>query len=240
MKNKMYDYLIIAFVLLAVGVGIYLKLPNANRETINSQGSAVMKVDPDEVAITIRIDTLEESADESNTKNSEISDNVLFALYKLGISKDDISTEQFRVYEEFEWIASRRKSLGYKTSNILKVKTDDFMLTGKIVDAAMNNGASGIDYINFEISDQNQKELKKQALEDAAKNAREKAEALVKGVGGRLGRIVSVSEQGYFYRPTPLYEKTMGAPALEEAISTEIIPQELEIRADVNVVFEIK
>lgn len=238
-KNKIYGYLIIAFVVLVVGFGIYSKLPDFDQQTITSQGSASIKTDPDEVVVYVKVETLDESAEESNTENNKISEKVMFDLYKLGISRDDIGTEQYSVYEEFDWTRGGKESKGFKTTNVLKVSTDNFILTGKIVDAATTNGAT-INYINFEISDEKQKELKKQALEEAAEDAKEKAEALVKGAGGKLGKIISVSESGYSYRPYQLYEMSAGTVALEKTVSTDIVPKELEVSANVNVVFELK
>ena len=238
-KNPIFGYLIIAFVILVIGYGIYSKLPDTNKETISSQGSSVITTDADEVSVYINIETLADSADVSSTENSKISDKVLFALYELGVSRADISTEQFSIYEQFDWTEEGRESLGFRTTNVLKAKTSDFMITGKIVDAATTNGAL-INYINFELSDETEKELKKQALEEAAGDAKDKAEALVAGVGGKLGKIVSVSESGYSYRPFALYEKGAGVMALEQAVSTDIVPKELEVTANVNVVFELK
>ena len=238
-KNPIFGYLIIAFVILAIGYGIYSKLPDTNKETISSQGSAVMTADADEVSVYINIETLADSADASSTENSKISDKVLFALYELGVSRADINTEQFSIHEQFDWTEEGRESLGFRTTNVLKVKTSDFMIIGKIVDVATTNGAL-INYINFELSDETEKELKKQALEEAAGDAKDKAEALVAGVGGKLGKIVSVSESGYAYRPFALYEKGASEVALAQAVSTDIVPKELEVTANVNVVFELK
>lgn len=238
-KNNLHGYIIIAVVILVIGFGIYSKLPDVNKETISSQGSAVMKADADEVAVYVSIETLKDSADTSSEANKKISNDIMNALYALGISRADISTENFRVYEEFDWSEDGRKSLGFKTVNNLKIKTSDFMLTGKIVDAAVEDGGV-INYINFELDEETEKELKKQALEEAGRDARDKAEALVKGVDGKLGKIVSVSESGYGYRPYPMFEKSMGGRALEEAVSTDIVPKELEVSANVQVVFELK
>jgi len=238
-KNNIWGFVIVAVVLLAVGFGIYSKIPDMNRDTISSRGSSSVTTKADEVSVYINVETLADSADESNTKNSEISDKIMFDLYKLGISRDDIGTEQFSVYEEFYWIDDARESKGFKTRNVLKVKTSDFILTGKIVDVATQHGGN-VNSVNFEISDDRQKELKKQVLEEAAEDAKDKAEALVKGADGKLGRIISISDSGYSYRPYPMYEVSMGAEVLEKAVATDIVAKDLEVRADVVVVFELK
>lgn len=237
MKNSTIIGIVAIAFILVFGFILYDKLPSQNTKTISSSGTSTIKSMPDEASLYIRIDTIKQSADESKKQNSEISNKILYELYKLGIEKKDIETSQYNIYEEFDWSQEGRKSLGYKTQNILKLKLKDFDLIGKAVDAATSAGATGIDSINFELSDEKQREIKKEALTKASQDARAKAEATVSGLNIKLGDIVSITGSNYDYRPYPLYAKDSGI-ALAEA-TTNIMPKELEVTANVEVVFEL-
>jgi len=222
--------LVIAFV-------INEKLPDKGQRTISSSGTATIKSMPDESSVYIAIETSKASAEESKNENSKISDRILNELYSIGIDKKDIETSSYNIYEDFEWSETGKKSLGFKTSNLLRVKVKNFDLIGQVVDATVNAGATGINGINFELSEEKQKEIKKEALEKASQDAREKAEAIAKGLNTKIGKIISVTNVDYGYVPYPLYAKGAGV-TLEQA-TTEIMPRELEVTANVNVVFEI-
>ena len=237
MKNNNLIGIALIVLIVVAGFIVYEKLPNKNQRTLSSSGTATIKSMPDEASIYVNIETLKSSAEESKNENSKISDKILDELYNLGIDKKSIETSSYNIYEEFDWSENGRKSLGFKTSNILKVKLTDFDLIGKVVDAAVNSGATGINNIDFELSEDKQKEIKKETLAKASQDAREKAEAIVNGLGASIKRIVSVSDTSYDYRPYPLFARG-GTVTLEQA-KTDIMPRELEVTANVNVVFEI-
>ncbi len=236
-KNILKLILGLLVILLVVGC-----IPQPDQRTINTNGQASMSVEPDQAVVYVAIETLEESADESKDENSRITDEIYAALYKIGIERDNIETEYYQIYEEFDWNQGNRISKGFKTAHNLKISTEEFDDVGEIIDAVVDAGATRINNINFELSDEKQKEYKKQVLSEASKDAKEKAEAIAEGLGAELGDVISISDSGYGYRPYPLYayggmEDTM---ALETVVKTEISPKDLEISANVQVVYKIK
>lgn len=238
--NPIKIMIVLVVLLLLVLAGCVVQPTPEDKKTISTSGTATLSVQPDEANVYVAIETLKETAEASKNKNSEITDQVLAALYKINIPRDSIETQYFNIYEDFEWTETGRKSLGFKTVHNLKINTDDFGNVGKIIDAVIGAGATRIDSINFELSDEKQSELKKQVLAQASRDAREKAEAIASGIGAQLGDIRSISDVSYNYVPYPLFRAEMGAAALEKAVSTEISPQKLEVSANVQVVFEIK
>jgi uncharacterized protein len=239
-KYGLIGMIVFALVIFVLGIMLIDKLPDSNNRTITGQGSSSINAEADEVSVLIRVETLKENAELSKSENSKISDNILIGIYGLGISKDDVETSQYNIYEEFDYNEKGRKSLGFKTINALKIKLKDFNKVGKVIDAAVSNGATGIDSINFELSEEKQKEIKKEALKRASEDARSKAEAVASGLGVRLGEIVSVSADSYDYRPYPMFEGAMGANVLEEKMEAAILPRDLEVSASVSVAFEVK
>ena len=237
-KNSLIAVIIIAAVILALGLLWYNKDNVSNKRTISSNGISTMKSMPDLTTVYIRIDTSASTADESKDQNSKISEAVMVSLLKI-VENKDIETQQFNIYPEYDWSEGKQKLLGYKTTNSLKVKLTDFTKIGDVIDAAIDSGASGIDSINFEISDDKKSELKKQVLEKASQDAREKAESVAKGLNAKLGKLVSVSAADYDYRPYPIYTMEAGGVSAAKEAATNVNPQELEVSANVQVTFEI-
>ncbi len=235
-KNTLIAVLVIAG--LVVGLGYtFLERTTPDEKTVSANGVATIKTMPDLASVNVRIETLMPTAEASKNKNNEISEAVKRALLKI-VKEKDIQTEYFNIYEEFDWSEGKQKSKGYKTMNTIKIKVYDFDDVGKVVDAAVDGGANGIDSINFELSDDKKSELKKEVLEKAAKDAREKAEAIASGLNAKLGEIVSVTTSDYDYMPIPIYRAEAGI-ALEKAV-TDINPRELEVSANVQVTFELE
>ena len=195
---------------------------------------------PDEAAVYLTIETLKGTADESRNENTAISDRVMASLKILGLEDKNIETLNYNIYPEYDWSENKQRLKGYKTVNSLKAKTKDFSLLGKIIDAAVDAGVNRVDNIQFELSSELEATAKKDALERASRDAKEKAEATARGLDVKLGKIVSVSTQDYYYQPFPIFRGGMAAEAKEAIASTSISPQELETRATVSVVFELK
>ncbi|MDP4012257.1 MAG: SIMPL domain-containing protein [Candidatus Nanoarchaeia archaeon] len=236
-KNALIAVLVIAGVVLALGITFFDRtLPDIGK-TISANGVATLKTMPDQASVNVRIDSLQPTAEAAKNKNAEITDKVEKALKNI-VDEKDIQTEYFNIYEEFDWTDGNQKSKGWRASHTLKIIATDFEDIGKIVDAAVNGGATGIDYINFEISEARKSELKKQVLEMASKDAREKAQAIASGLNAKIGDIVSVTTSDYDYMPIPIYRADAGM-ALEKAV-TDISPKELEVSANVQVTFELE
>ena len=238
-NNALLITLIIVIGALILGYGLMDKFPSTNEKTLTSQGTSLIKSMPDEASVYINIETLDSSSDLSKTKNDEISKKVNDALKLLLVDK--VETSQYNIYEDFDYSQGERKSRGFKTTNILKVTVNDFSKIGKVIDSSVSAGATGISSVNFELSQARQNELKKQALEQASNDARLKAESIASGLNSKVTDIVSVSTSDFNYRPYPLYVMAEGAPLKSSTdIGTSISPQELEVTANVNVVFKLK
>lgn len=239
-KNAVLVILIVA--LLAVGAYVYTNT-GFQRETISVSGTSELAVEPDFASVYINIETLNDSSQASQDTNSEITNKVTNSLKSLGFNDKDIETVNYNMYPDYSWENSQQKLRGYKTVNVLKVKMDDYTKVGKAVDAAADNGAL-IQSINFELTSESENKAKVDAIEAATKDAKTKAEAVAKGSGKRLGKLVSISTNDYYYRPYPLYAMDAGMGIAENAImaksaATQINPQDLKVNANVQAVYSI-
>lgn len=239
--NKLNKIWIAAGILVLV-LGYFLVY--SGEASVSATGTSVIKAQPDLVSVNINVETRGESAQIAQEKNKEISDKLLLGLIKSGYNSDELKFVNYNIYPEYDWKNGEQKFKGYVAFQQLLVKTENVKKVPEIVDTAINSGAL-ISYINFELSEEKQSEYKKQALEKAGMDAKEKAEATASGVGKRLGRLVSVQSQDFYYGPLNLYDKTLaeasGGDVVQEARNTalNISPQDIEVSATIIVQYKI-
>lgn len=220
---------------------------NVNKQTITASGEATISVVPDVVKIYFNIETTANDSVTAKDKNTEIVNKVVDGLMALGFNRSDIETSNFNVYEEYDWSNEVRKSIGFKATHILSVKfnPDDYPEVGPIVDAGIDNGAL-LNYINFELSPELQNQYEAQVLKLAGADAKTKAEAMVTGVGGKLGKLVSVSDSSSNYYPWKVYNTatlesaTGSVKAGNNDARTPIQVGKKEITGRISVIYEIK
>ncbi len=239
MNNKVIIGIVIAAILIVGGYLAYNTGP-----IVSAQGSTNLKVQPDLVSVNINVETRNQSAQQAQEQNKEISEKLLIELIKLGFDKDEFRFVNYNVYPDYEYSNGQQKSKGFVVYQQLVVKTSDVEKVPGIVDAAINAGAL-VSYINFELSEEKQDEYKKQALEEASQDAQEKANAIAEGQGKRLGRLVSIGNQEFNY-PGPIAyyataENSLGSAAAADArkAALNIAPQDLEVTASINAQYKL-
>jgi len=227
-------------IVLAVGIliGSYV-LKEKERKTISASGNSQISVVPDEAVVYLLIETRNESAEGAKDQNAWISEKVIAELGRVGLNKEGIETENYNIYPEYDWINGIQRLRGYVASNYIKITLKEFNKVGKVVDASVDSGAL-INSINFELSNEKMNEYKAMALANASQDAKKKAEAIVAGLGKKLGSLVSISAPEYSYMPYPLYRMEAAEGADVKSVATNIHPRNIEVSASVNVVYEIK
>lgn len=241
--------IIVALIVIGVLGAIYLTNGRLGQttdygNTISATGNSQMSVDPDTVIVYLNIETKNVSADRAKDANTEITNDVLDALEDLGIDKKDIQTQNYQIYPEYDWATNTQELKGYVVTNSIKVILKDFSLVGNVVDESVDNGAL-VNYISFELSNAKMNEYKTDAISDASKDAKSKAEAIAAGVDKQLGKLVSVSASDYSYQPYYFYERmsdSVGGVAVSEAkdAAANINPSQLEVSASVTIVYKIQ
>jgi len=229
--------LVTLLVILAVFGLFYMYNASKDRTTVEAQGVYTKNVQPDQVIVYLTIETKGDSAEKVKDANAITSLKVLTSLKEI-VDEKAIETENYNIYPIYDWSDGKQDLIGYTASNNIGVKIKEFNKTGKIIDAAVNNGAF-VNYINFELSQEETNKEKVDVLAKATEDARKKAEAIVAGLGKKVGDVVSVSSSDYNYRPYPLFANA-GDNAMAKEVATNIQPKSLEVYASVSVVYEIK
>ena len=227
--------IVIAAVIFSV---VYFYQQITGGATVTTTGNYETKVTPDQVAVSLQIQTKGLSAEDAKNKNAKIYDDVLTGLIKAGIEMKDIETENYNIYPEYNWSSGYQEIIGYVATNSIKVTTKDFRNVGDIIDAGVDNGAT-VSYINFELSIDKSNEYKSLVLANASMDARNKATSIASGLGKKVGKIISISTSDYNYYPYPLYKSDIGMAEDVKSVATNIQPKSLYISASVTVVYKI-
>ncbi len=207
--------------------------------TINVEGNSELTVEPDQAEVWAGISIVKDTAEEAQTEANKVINAIIDGLRYKGINEKDIETENLNLYEERTWTEEEgSKVIGWRASQTLKVKTTDLTKVGTIVDIAVKNGANQINNINFGLSEEKEQEYKKKALAEATKNAKSKAETIAESLGVKLGKIKSVSESTFQYRP---YVYAMEAKAAAEVVEEAaiVMPKDVTVTATISLVYNI-
>jgi uncharacterized protein YggE len=238
MKNNSVKITLIISVAVVLIAAITLSSLTSSSETIESSGQASVSVTPDYTTIYLSVQSSGATQVIAKDLNSKTVEEVKSAIMTLGFTEDQITTENFNIYEEFDWSKEERTSLGYKATHTLKIKTDTSDdNAGEVIDAGVDAGAT-LNYINYELTTENQNKAKAEALKLATEDARGKAQAIASGLGAKLGSVVSVTASNYDYPMMRTY--AMEDSASSGSVSTDIEVANKEVSASVSVIYKIK
>jgi uncharacterized protein YggE len=171
--------------------------------TVNAVGK--VQAAPDvaylNVGSTVQAPTAKEALDKATAAVEKIRQ----ALVDAGIPDQDIQTQGVSTYPIIppgkEGGDSTADPTGYRSNVNLQVTINDLSKAGTALDAATKAGANQIGGLNYGLKDDST--LRAQALEQAVKQARPKAEAIARGLSLQLGQVVTVVEDpnGYYGGP---------------------------------------
>ncbi len=208
--------------------------------SIQTTGQSILNVDPDEAEIILGVETQEENALGSQQGNAEIMEKVMLALKNNGIKNKDIKTYQYSVQPIRNYNSRSgdyQKIIGYRTTNMIKIKTTNLDNVGKVIDAAVSIGANKFQGVSFGLTDEKQTEYRNEALKEAAKNSKDKAESIADGLGVRVEGVLSASESSY-YQPVYRGYDMIASVGSEIEATTEISPGMIQVSAAVSVSYE--
>lgn len=239
----------VVLIVALVALSVFSSFSPYSKNSVTVEGTSTIDATPDLMTIYYNIETQAETSVEAKDANNEIFDKLVLGLATEGFTKDELKTQNFNIYPNYEWKNNKQTQNGYKAIHYLKLElsADEFDKISEVIDAGVNSGA-GISYINFELSDALQSQYKAEALELASKDARTKAEAVATGFNKKVGRLVSVSVSDYNYYPWNIYtsraeEDSAGSTVQDAELAKEaaanITPSEQEITARVSATYKI-
>ena len=235
--------IICEIIALCLAVLPVVSLADSDR-TITVTGTATVKVEADSALITLGVESSAKEASAAAAANAEAVDKVTKALMEAGIAEEDITTNYFYVYAIYNYDDMNEDGVtrirGYRVNNSMFVIVKDIEKVGEIIDIALANGASSCDNISFRA---NGEDLYDQVLAAAVKEATRKAAVVAEAAGGKLGKVIDVTEQygsysGVSLNRTEVVEEAEDSGAAK-GYGTMIRSDDLSYSATVVVTFEL-
>ena len=234
--------------LLAVLLATPLSTTAQDVRTVSTNGEAVVYVTPDEVIVSVGVETFHRDLAVSKARNDSLSQRLVAAVRALGVEARHIRTADIEV--EIRYVDRGPPSLeieGYIARRAYSVTLKDVRLFEALVDTALASGANRL--MGFEYRTTELRRHRDEARRLAARAAREKVELLAAELGGTIGRPRSIHEGGvaYFGYASSRWGMTNGWMS-QNAVQMvqpsgeggETLPLgQIGIRANVNVVFDL-
>jgi uncharacterized protein len=218
----------------------FVSLTATEKDTpkLTLSASAAIWKPSDELQLKIGVITLNDTAEQALSENSDKMKSVIAALEAAGLDRDDYETNQFSINPTYtpcpqnppqNWRASIN---GYEVTNLIAIHTKKLSMAGKIIDLANQTGANSITDIRFGLHCP--RDYWNEALSAAGANALRDAQAIAAATGVRLVRVLSISLNN-----TQVRSPQINISSFAKDASTPIVPGEVSIEATVTLVYEI-
>jgi uncharacterized protein len=244
-KNDKAYYVIIALsiVLVLMSATIYAISQSGSEKdaenTISMSGYAEQKVIPDTATLNIGVVVQSATAKEASDKNAALMSAVIAELKATGLQDKEIKTSYVSVSPiyNYDTNATTQTITGYSASNSVQITTRKLDNLSEIIDRSTAAGANEIGSISFSVSDDRQKQLSEDLMNEAVADASSKATMLAKSLGVEITGVQtsSISESG----GSRVYYDMETAAKGSETVSTPIQPGESTVSMSVQVTYYI-
>jgi uncharacterized protein len=224
----------ISALLLSASLALPMAMPAFADSQITVTGEATVEAVPDMATISLGVTTLGKTGAEAMAANSQSLQAVIDRLKAAGIEDRDLQTSNLSLYPN--WVtdsAGNGQTInGYTASNMLNVRVRAIDSLGAVLDASISDGANTLNGITFDLSAPRpaQDEARKAAVADA----RARAELLVAAAGGKLGKILTITENAGFGQPVPMAYKSAA-----DAGAVPVAAGQIGMSASVTISFAI-
>lgn len=175
----------------------FLKL---KKRSIKVNGRGTVDASPDIAIISVGVITEDKNAQKAQTQNDLIISNITSALIRIGIQREDIKTQAYTIYPNYDFTEGKQILSGYRAVHILEIKVYDLDKVGLVINTAVENGANQINQVNFTIKDS--AKYYNRALKLAIADADGKAKAISEAMKVILDIVpYSIIEQSTSFSP---------------------------------------
>jgi len=192
---------------------------------ISVSGTGYSYAAPDVAYVSITVLTESITATEAQQKNADTMNNVIDALKRIGVSKEDMKTERYSLQPIYD-LSKQQRIVSYECRNTLRVTWQKIDEVGIVLDTAVKAGANSIGSVTFALSKQKLDTLTVQAIKEAVGDAEAKAQALASALKLTIVGKVSVSIGAVYGPQAQVYELKATTPT--------IVPGEMQVTVTVQ------
>lgn len=183
----------------------HAQTPETLTRSISVSGEAEIRVVPDQVLIALTAESRGPDLIETQKKNDAAVKNFVdHATQTLGVKKEHIQTDfttlspNYRSCNYDDELAGRCNPLQivyYSVRKGVQIRLTDLSRYESLIAGALQSGITNIDSIQFVTTDL--RKHRDAAREQAAKAAREKADAIAAVLGVKVGKPITINTQSY-------------------------------------------
>lgn len=206
---------------------------NNLKPMVEVTGEGIVRVVPDEVTISLRVENTGKDPQALKKENDHIVNGVLSFLKSQKIDEKYVKTEYIRLNKNYDY---NTKSYNYAANQSISVKLTDLRKYESVMNGLLESGINRIDGISFSTSQR--KALESEARKKAVTHAKMKAEEYAGVLNQGVGKAISIRENINFTPPSPILRS---AQAMDSSGGGEqtMAPGEMEVRVTVYISFEL-
>jgi len=173
--------------------------PTPSGAEITVSGTGSVTTVPDRGSFDFSVERRAKTATDALARNTAATNAIVDALKGAGVSSDDLRTAYVSLSQQLS--DDGQSVVGFVASNTVTATVRDLARAGRIVDAGIGAGATGLSGPSLERGDV--ETLYRTALKAAVTQARAKAEAAADAAGLRVGAVKQIVENSASPQPLP-------------------------------------
>jgi uncharacterized protein YggE len=200
-------------------------------------GDAEVRVAPDEAIVTLGVETWDKDLGVAKRQNDERVKKILALAKKYKIDPKNVQTDQIKIEPRYKEGYRREDFIGFFVSKNIVFTLKDIVKFEEVLSTALQLGANYVRDVRFRTSKLN--DYREQARTLALKAAKEKAKAMAKELGQKVGRPFAIVEEEYDNRER--YQNvTRAIGSAPRGGDTSIAFGQISVTAKVKVSFELR
>ena len=213
--------------------------PPQGPPVIVTSGEGVVRLAPDRAWVTIAAEARDRSPQAAQTANAQAMTAFIAQIKAAGVPADAIQTSGYTLQPEFDYANGRQTLRDYVARNAVQVRVDALPKLGEILTAAVGTGATNVSGVRFDLK--NREAVERQALTEAVRDARARADAIAAGAGVQIERVIRIDENRQsVVRPTDAFAPRAAMVVGGAAPQVPIESGEIEIHAQVTLTAQIR
>ncbi len=198
-------------------------------------GEGKIKVVPDQVQISVSVETKGMKAADVKSENDSKIDGVLKYIKKMGVDAKDVQTQRVTLNDQYDY---QKKKHNYVATQTVEILLKDISKYDALMEGMMDTGINNINGVEFKSS--KLETYKTESRKLAVKEAKQKAEDLVSVLGQKVGRAFTITDNTQAYYPQPQFTGMM----MKTSYSADAAPPretlavgQIEVTSNVSVSF---
>lgn len=210
--------------------------PGPRPAVVRASADATVDAKPDQARLDVGVVTTSATAQAAGAENAAKLERVIAAVRAALGPRDTVQTASYALNPNYVYPreGGDPKLTGYTATNVVRVTTVDLTRVGRIIDAATGAGSNTVQNLQFTL--ENDSSVREEALMEATRLARRRAEAIARALGVRVLGVLAAEEGVQQVRPV-FAEAAMMKTASDAA--TPVEPGTIEVNATVTVTLAI-